>query len=163
MGIALTARIEQRIDRHGHHWCWTGPVSTSGTPEIWQGRTVLSVRRWCWERAHGQLEPGQVVLRSCRERTYVAPDHARLLDRTKPLLAAALRQRCGLTHRHIGQLLDVNVSVVHRWGVGAAGNEYVATDQLARRRAVPGAPGGGVVRPAARARRPGPLRALPGR
>src|SRR4051794_33348372 len=99
MVTALAERIAQRIEDRRGHWLWTGPVSTSGTPEVWSNRQALSVRRWCWEHAHGELEPGIKVLRTCAESLCVSPHHAALPDRIAPVLAAALRQRTGLTLR----------------------------------------------------------------
>lgn len=114
MVAALAERIAERIVPRGRHQLWTGSVSTSGTPEVWHDHRPISVRRWCWEQVH-ELEPDDKVIRTCRERSCVAPHHARLLDRVRPVLAAALRQRCGLTHRAIGEVLGVHYSVVHGW------------------------------------------------
>jgi hypothetical protein len=110
----LLARIEGRIvHRHGHE-LWTGPRSSSGTPETWSHGHAYSVRRVRFEAVHGALGTNVMLQRTCNEARCVRVDHARAGRAVEVSLAVALRRQ-GLVLRAIGALLDVNVAAVHAW------------------------------------------------
>lgn len=82
MSVTLSAIYANASKKDGCR-LWNGTVSADGYPyiydskryaELGQTRSMISVRRWVWERANGPVGKRVVVL-TCRHRTCVEEAH----------------------------------------------------------------------------------------
>jgi len=85
----LPARVSCRIVVAGSCHVWTGASSGrtlgGGTTRV-DGRTEF-VHRLVWASVHGPIPPWGIVVRVCRQRRCVRPDHLRLTTTSAWLMA----------------------------------------------------------------------------
>lgn len=63
--------LEERIERRGGHWIWTGPVSPAGYGKVWG----MHAHRAFYEKYVGPVPPGMHVDHLCRVRLCCFPAH----------------------------------------------------------------------------------------
>ena len=85
----LPARVSSRIVVAGPCHLWTGGSSGrtlgGGTTRV-DGRAEF-VHRLVWSSTHGPIPPWAIVVRVCRQRRCVRPDHLRLTTASAWLMA----------------------------------------------------------------------------
>ena len=77
----LMDRINEKIDKTGSCWKWTGALDSNGygsimlTNKALNLRTAAKVCRILWETLNGPVPEGKYVLHKCDVRACVNPDH----------------------------------------------------------------------------------------
>lgn len=74
---------DYRVDRSSGCWIWMRTVTSAGRPIIGRkanGRENVPGKIY-WMLVHGPLGANEIVVRTCRSRLCVNPDHARVTDR----------------------------------------------------------------------------------
>lgn len=80
-GTALTpeeldnARFDAQMRVTDGCWLWEGARQPYGYGAFGARAKNYSAHRWQWERHHGPLQPGQVVMHLCDTPECVRPDH----------------------------------------------------------------------------------------
>lgn len=74
---------DYRIDRSSGCWIWMRSVTARGYPIVGRkanGREIVPAKIY-WMLAHGPLGEHEIVVRTCKSRLCVNPDHGRVTDR----------------------------------------------------------------------------------
>lgn len=56
-------------------WTWIGPKGPRGYGKFATGYRQMPAHRWSYERFHGPIEPGQVIMHKCDNPPCVNPRH----------------------------------------------------------------------------------------
>ncbi|GAA2817398.1 hypothetical protein [Kribbella solani] len=83
----VLGRVLERFDQtDGGHWIWNSYVNTGGNPVLMIGKgdgqkgvKTLQVRRIVFEMLNRELQPDELVWRTCREQLCVASAHLKAM------------------------------------------------------------------------------------
>lgn len=67
-----------RTNRGGECIVWSGPLDGGGYGRMWDGRGMVRVHRYAWERENGPIPEGMVIDHVCWNRACVKVEHLRL-------------------------------------------------------------------------------------
>jgi HNH endonuclease len=97
-------RIMTKVEKRGRCWVWTGKWVSSGGYGIvgigHRGRTRVYVHRYAYERHHGPIPLGMLVLHTCDSRRCVNPRHLRLGTQQQNLADMVAKGRSCRGERH---------------------------------------------------------------
>lgn len=89
----LRQRLDEKLDRSGACWIFTGAIATSGYGRIGLGKATLQAHRAAYELFVGPIPDGKHIDHLCRNRLCCNPEHL------EPVSQAENNRRAGAFRR----------------------------------------------------------------
>lgn len=108
-------RFLDKVKFEGDCWIWTATRNWKGYGQFWFNGKMVQSHRHAYERLHGTIPPGKIVMHSCHTPACVKPSHLSLgTDRENLAHRDRLgRQAHGQRHAH-SKLNDEKVRDIRR-------------------------------------------------
>lgn len=100
----IEQRMQDRIDRSGACWLWTGNTNDKGYGYITNNGKRVRVHRVAYVLEHGLIPEGMQVDHSCRVRNCVNPIHLRLATNKQNMENIGNRQGSAVPYRGVTRI-----------------------------------------------------------
>lgn len=71
-------RFMDKVKVEGDCWLWTGTRNHKGYGQFWFNGKMLQAHRHAYERLHGAIPTGKIIMHSCHVRACVRPSHLQI-------------------------------------------------------------------------------------
>ncbi|QWY84652.1 HNH endonuclease [Microbacterium phage Footloose] len=94
----LKERLEEKLDKAGPCWTFTGAIATSGYGRIGVNKRTLQAHRAAYEVFIGPIPDGAHIDHLCRNRRCCNPKHLEAVSQAENNRRAGLVRRANTTH-----------------------------------------------------------------